>query len=452
MSFWAVVGHVVADISRRGTLSPSTSSTLDRLATPARRLVESVAVGAQAAGVAAYLIGGGVRDLLLGRTTVDLDVVIVGDAIALARTLHRDLGGEGVARLRVHDSFGTATLLLAGDLALDLITARREVYPQPGALPVVTPGTLDDDLRRRDFTINAIAIDLDPRRLGAVLDPLGGQADLARGVVRVLYDDSFIDDPTRLLRGIRYQCRLGFAFDPHTAALYGAASTAGVLGTVSAQRLSHEFVRLLAEERAAAMLDQLAAFALLAQFPQPLQWDESIRHAYARLDELWSSLPSTAQRFVLWEARFALLTASLSPGAARDVATGLQLPTGAGLLVEQSARLHRLIGAEALPTSASALGRLLDPFAPAAIITVAALEDRDAVRAGLLRYLTKIRTRLPQLNGDALVALGLPRGPIYRVALQALRDYTRDNPAATMEDERAFLVAWLASSHDDAYE
>lgn len=415
-------------------------------------MLERVAVDARAAGLSAYLIGGSVRDLLLGRATVDLDVVIVGDAVALAQALHRALGSERAARLRVHDAFGTATLLFADGLALDLITARHEVYPLPGALPVVTPGTLDDDLRRRDFTINAIAIDLAPQRLGTVLDPLGGQADLGHGVVRVLHDGSFVDDPTRLLRGIRYQCRLGFAFDTHTAALYDAASTAGVLGTVSVQRLSHEFVRLLAEERAVAMLDQLVVFGFLAQFSRSLRWDESTRRAYGWLDELWPFLPPTSQRFALWEARFALLTASLAPDAAREAATGLHLTTGAAMLAEQVARLHGLVAAQGLPDAASALGRFLDPFVPAAIITVVALCERDTVRAALRHYLTTIRTRLPQLNGDALVEMGVPRGPIYRVALQALRDYMRDNPAATVGDERAFLLAWLALPRDDSHE
>ncbi|HEY8598213.1 MAG TPA: hypothetical protein VIL85_07265 [Thermomicrobiales bacterium] len=399
----------------------------------------------------AYLIGGSVRDLLLGRATVDLDVVVVGDAVALARALHLDLGGESAARLRIHDPFGTATLLLADGLALDLITARREVYPRPGALPIVTPGTLDDDLRRRDFTINAIALDLAPQRRGAVLDPLGGQSDLARGLIRVLHVGSFVDDPTRLLRGIRYRCRLDFAFDPHTAALYGAASTAGVLGTVSVQRLSHEFVRLLAEDSAAAMIDQLVSFGLLPQFPQPLRWDEGTRRAYRRLDELWPLLPSAPRRFALWEARFALLTASFAPDVARDVASGLHLTADAGLLAEQVARLRALVAAQELPGTASTLGRLLDPFAPAAIITVAARCEHDTERAALYHYLTTIRTRLPELNGDALIALGVPRGPIYRVALQSLRDFTRDNPTATVEDERAFLLAWLALPRADSH-
>jgi tRNA nucleotidyltransferase (CCA-adding enzyme) len=452
-SLWIVIVGGCASGCRwqfeEGTLSQPAANYLDRLVPAARQLLERVAVSARATGAAAYLIGGSVRDLLLGRATVDLDVVIVGDAVTLVRALHLDLGGESAARLRVHDAFGTATLLFPDGLALDLITARHEVYPQPGALPVVTPGTLDDDLRRRDFTINAIAIDLAPPGLGAVLDPLGGQADLARGLVRVLHDGSFVDDPTRLLRGIRYQCRLGFAFDPHTATLYDAASAAGVLSTVSVQRLSHEFVRLLAEERAAAMLDQLVAFGLLAQFPQPLHLDELTRRAYTRLDELWPTLPPTPQRFALWEARFALLTVSHTPDKARDAATGLHLTAGAGLLAEQVARLNGLVGSRRLPDTASALGRFLDPFTPAAIIAVAALSVDDSVRAGLRYYLTTIRTHLPQLNGDALVELGVPRGPIYRVALQALRDFTRDDMTATVEQERAFLLAWLASRQAD---
>ncbi len=384
------------------------------------------------------------RDLLLGRDTVDLDIVVVDDAVALARALHAEPGGDGATRLRVHDAFGTATLILAEGWSLDLITARREHYPSPGALPIVTPGTLADDLRRRDFTINAMALTLDAAQPGLLLDPLGGRADLADGVVRVLHDGSFADDPTRILRGLRYGGRLAFAFDPHTAALCRAAVAGGALGTVSAQRLGHEFVRTLAEGRAAAILDRFVAYDLLARFPVPLRWDGATARAVAHLDDLWATLPPDRRRFALWEARFALLTATFPPGEARAAAAGLHLTAGAAALAEQVARLRAVVDSATLPASNSALGQLLDPFAPEALIAVAASSADDSTRAILLRYLTTVRPLAPALNGDALVALGVPPGPLYREALDALRGYKRDHPSVTADDERAFLLMWLA--------
>ncbi len=389
------------------------------------------------------------RDLLLGRGTIDLDVVVVGDALALARALHVAVGGDGAARLRLHEQFGTATLLFAAGPTLDLITARHEQYPAPGALPIVTVGSLDDDLRRRDFTINALALALDPGRRAILLDPLGGRGDLTRGLLRVLHDGSFVDDPTRILRGLRYAGRLDYRFEPHTDALCRDALAGGALDTVSIQRLSHELVRILSEARAAAILDHARMYDLLAHFPASLRWDATARRAFARLDARWPGL-AVSPRFALWEARFALLVATLPPLEARSSASELHLTSGALLLAEQIARLRATVDAAPLPATNAALGRLLDPFEPVAIVAVAAYRDDEAVRATLLRYLSTVRPLAPALTGEALKALGLPPGPLYRLALSALRDYKRDRPTVTVEDERAFLQSWLAAQRGEA--
>jgi tRNA nucleotidyltransferase (CCA-adding enzyme) len=196
-----------------------------------------------------HVVGGAVRDLLLGAAHVDVDLVVVGDAVALARELAARLPGL----LTVHGAFGTATV--AGDgVFVDLATARSETYPSPGALPVVRPATLPADLARRDFTINAMAASLGSD-LGALIDPFDGRADLERGVLRVLHDRSFVDDPTRIVRGVRYEARLGFGFDADTAALARVAATG--VGALSPERLREALVLLLREACAGAALDRL---------------------------------------------------------------------------------------------------------------------------------------------------------------------------------------------------
>ncbi len=422
---------------------------LARLAPATRALLDRAATIALLRGAAPYLVGGSVRDLLLGRTTIDLDLVVVGDAIGVARALHEELGGDEVALLRVHEVFGTATVIPQGGVPLDLITARYETYQVPGALPVVVPGTLDDDLRRRDFAINAIALALAPETRGQLYDPLGGRADLAAGIVRTLHDGSFRDDPTRLLRATRYADRLGFALADATAAQFAAALAAHVFDTITIQRLSHEFVRLLAEERAAAMLDRLAASGALAQFAPTLRWGDDERAAFQRLDGL-------EQRFLVpvpvidavprWEARFAVLAATLSPEGARAAATVLALPGRVVLLCGQAATLVAALGEEPLPASDSALGRRLDPYEPAAPIVAWACTSEAQNGILLLRYLLLVRGVRPQLDGMALRGLGVPPGPIYREALAALRDFKRDHLDATVEEERAFLRSWLAAA------
>jgi tRNA nucleotidyltransferase (CCA-adding enzyme) len=416
---------------------------LGHLAGPARQLLDSVAAEAHAHGLMPYLVGGSVRDLILGRTTVDLDIVVVGEALLLARAVHDAVGGEQVARLHLHEAFGTATLLFADGLHVDLITARHERYPAPGALPVVTPGTIDQDLRRRDFTINALALRLEPDGSATLLDPLGGRADLSRGLLRVLHAASFNDDPTRLLRGLRYAGRLGYFFAPDTDVLCRAALSGGALRTVSIQRVSHELIRIFEEARAAAIFELAAGYGLFSALPVTLCWDAATRQAFPRLDTHWHTLPA-ANRFARWEARFALLVVRLPPAEARALAARLSLPSGATLLAAQVAQLRELLAATALPATDAAIGRLLDTFVPAAIVAFAAWGDDEDVRTALLRYLRDIRPLTPVLTGDTLRALGVPPGPIYREALAALRDQKRNNPAVTVEDERAFLLSWLA--------
>jgi tRNA nucleotidyltransferase (CCA-adding enzyme) len=349
------------------------------------------------------------------------------------------------AQLRVHEPFGTATVALHDGPALDLITARHEIYERPGVLPTVVPGTLDEDLRRRDFTINAIALALAPDRLGSLIDPLGGRTDLDARVIRVLHRASFIDDPTRLLRAVRYACRLAFDLAPETAELFRTAIAGRALATVSIQRLSHEFVRLLAETAAAAMLDLLVAFDALGQIAAGLHWDGASHAAYSQLDQLWPlTQGDRGRQFELWTARFAILTAHLAPEAAREVAAALHLTAEAIELADEVARARAEIARVPLPATNSALGHLLDPFATAAVAAVAAITQDEATHARLIHYLATIRLTLPALTGDALKELGVKPGPIYREALGALRDYKRDHADTTgVAEERAFLLRWL---------
>src|SRR5215218_7763484 len=197
----------------------------------------------------AYVVGGAVRDALLGRVPRELDLVVEGDAVAVARRAAERVGGA----LTVHDRFGTATVLADG-YAFDFAAARRERYAAPGALPEVELGaSIEEDLARRDFTVNAIAVAVVDGRVASVPH---AEADLRAGLLRVLHDASFADDPTRLLRLARYSARLGFEAEPHTAALAAAAGFDGVSG----ERLGAE-LRLLLQEPQPAALEALARHA-----------------------------------------------------------------------------------------------------------------------------------------------------------------------------------------------
>ena len=423
--------------------NPNLRAQLATLPAAAHTLLTRCAAAAREQGTTPYLVGGAVRDFLLGRPTLDLDLVVVGDALAVARTAQAQLGGD----LTLHEAFGTATLALPDGLAIDLITARRETYPFPGALPLVIPATLDEDLRRRDFAINALAVALAPHEFGTLIDPLDGRSDLAAGHIRILHDASFRDDPTRLLRAIRYAARFSadgprhFDLPPETAAHFAAAVATGALHTVSAQRSAHEFVRLLAEPAAAAMVARLAAAALLAQIEPRLRWDDATSPpAFAALDRWWPLAERPTDR---WQGRFALLAAQQAAEVAAETATALHLPTAAVELVASAATLRQR--ATTLPAGLTnvELGQHLDPFNSATIATTAALLPPGPLSDRLIHHLAAIRPLKPTLTGDAIRALGIPPGPIYREALAALRDHKRAHPTLTTTAEHTFLRAWL---------
>jgi len=232
-----------------------------------RPLLRQIGRIAEAHGMQAYAVGGCVRDWLLGiRGTTDLDVTIEGSGIEVARAVSLALKGS----LQVHQQFGTATVRIpstvhrppstANHVRVDVATCRKETYAKPAAYPRVIAGTLKDDLRRRDFTINAMAVAIDPRRFGTLVDPCGGREDLRTKTLRVLHRRSFLDDPSRILRGVRFARRFGLQWERTTWRACREAMAAGALGWLNAGRLRKELDRMRAEPDPRACLD---AFALL---------------------------------------------------------------------------------------------------------------------------------------------------------------------------------------------
>ena len=223
-------------------------------------LLSNIADQAASLGMPSYIVGGFVRDLLLGKPVNDLDVIVEGDAIELGEALVKAHGGK----LTPHIKFRTAIWYLTPN-TVDLITARSETYKNAGSLPIVKPSTIDDDLRRRDFTINAMAIRMDGDHFGELLDPLDGQNDLKQKLIRVLYPRSFIDDPTRIFRAVRYEQRYTFNLQPSTLNLVNRESLS-ILEKLSAERIRHEFDLIFEEENFARMLERLSELGIFNVF------------------------------------------------------------------------------------------------------------------------------------------------------------------------------------------
>ena len=221
-----------------------------------------------------YLVGGTVRDILLGEQSFDVDIAVEGDAISLARRIAGELGG----RTREHEKFGTAVVVYGDSQRVDVVTARTEFYDAPAALPAVEHASIREDLYRRDFTVNAMAASLKAEDFGRLVDPFGGRADLAAETVRVLHNLSFIEDPTRIFRAIRYENRYGFRMDEHTARLARSCVEMGLVGDLSSARLRDELTALLEEGKVGHSLPRLAELgAASAIHPHLAADDEAVR-------------------------------------------------------------------------------------------------------------------------------------------------------------------------------
>ena len=354
----------------------------------------------------AYLVGGAVRDLLRGARSVDLDVGMEGDAPAAALELAERLGGEAVR----HERFGTATVR-AGELVLDLATTRRERYPAPGVLPEVEPAPLADDLGRRDFTINAMAAGLSGDDLGVVHDLHGGRDDLAAGVVRVLHDASFVDDPTRLLRAVRYEARLGFRMDADTERLAREAAADGGLGRVSGSRVRDELLDLLREPESAVALARLRELGIDRAMHPALEADP---------DRAASAALACAQTVA--DPVFAQLAAlvSAAPDELEPWVEGLQLDRSDRDAVLRAARkAPGLVDALRAELSASAVHALLHCEPPESMALALAL---GAPSEPVLRYVADLSGVRLEVTGDDLIEAGIPESPaIGRALAETLR-------------------------------
>jgi tRNA nucleotidyltransferase (CCA-adding enzyme) len=370
-------------------------------------------------------VGGAVRDALLGLPPgPDLDLVAEGDALPVARRLAAALG----ARLVVHPRFGTAALELPGGVRVDLATARRERYPAPGALPEVEPGTLDDDLARRDLTINAIALAVAGPAAGELRDPHGGLADLRAGLVRALREDAFLEDPSRLLRAARYAARLGFALAPQTAAAARAAAAAASAGSA---RVGEELRRLLAEPAPVAA----GGVAIAAGLGVPWLVDrpdaEALAAEFAALDAALGregAPPLAAWALRLGRAvRGERLPAAAVPGWARAVAAG------AG---EGAALADRLSDPALAPSTVDGILR----GAPAAAQVAALAAGAEPVA----RWWSRWRDLAPEVGGADLVAAGVPPGPAMGRALRAVRAAVLDGRVGGRDEQLALALRLVA--------
>jgi tRNA nucleotidyltransferase (CCA-adding enzyme) len=412
------IGVLVREESAIGQLPRSMSEALARVDSCALDVLRAAGRLGAESGEKVAAVGGFVRDLVRDRlapASRDLDVAVEGDGRRLARRLAAALGGSA----REHPAFLTATVALPDGRSVDVATARRERYHAPGALPAVEPGGLAEDLWRRDFSVNALAVRLDGAAWGDVEDPTGGLTDLARGRVRVLHPLSFVEDPTRVFRAVRFAERLGFRLESATRRLLAAAVRLPVYHALSGDRLRAELARVLEEPEPARVL---AGLARLGAFRLGWPAYRFTAVAAARVTAVGRGLgalplaPPTRLRLALLA-----LTASLPAGAASDWAAryGATAPERDALdrarreAPELARRLARAAGAGEAYAALRAAPELLAAWA----WVLAGTGARRLVAEHLGRW----REMPPLLDGDDLQALGLAPGPRFGQLLAGLR-------------------------------
>ena len=408
----------------------------DLLTAAQRAILDAIRNTAAERGVSAYLVGGAVRDWLLGLSAIDdLDFVIEGDAIAFADWLQHHHGGKTTA----YAKFGTATWQRDG-VTVDLATARRETYPRPAALPIVFPSDLLTDLRRRDFTINAIALSL---QNGALIDPLGGKEDLRRGVMRVIHPRSFIDDPTRMLRGARYAARFDFCLEPETQ----TALAAGLahLRALSGERVKYD-LELIFEERAPeGALQRLRAWRCFQAIGIPVPDDDQLAWRFGRAREalLASEWPieslHLSPRQILHAIGWAALTYNLGQLAIARWVDWVPFDAHLRDALVDLGPLSSLAAAE-FRTRRSRISSLLHKFSGLSLFLAYLFETSKLKRDALLCEWKDWRWVRPVTTGDDLRALGLAPGPAYGRILDRLRCAWLDEEVHSYAEEQSLLA------------
>ena len=395
-------------------------------------LLSSIADQAASLGMPCYLVGGFVRDLLLGKPVNDLDIIVEGDAIELGEALVKKYGGK----LTPHTKFRTAIWHLPSTLAtfnlqltFDLITARKETYKHAGALPTIKPSTIDDDLRRRDFTINAMAIRLDGDHFGELLDPFNGQNDLEKGTIRVLHPRSFIDDPTRIFRAIRYEQRYSFNLHPSSFILINPECSFHPKN-LSGERIRHEFDLIFEEENSAQMLSRLHELGVFDVFDPSLPKFNEQYSGFLNSEppaEFGISGNKILLNYLLW---FMNSPADVIEFYSKRLDFTSDLTDAALAVVKLKKELNSFAAAKP-----SKWTLRLEKIPLIAVYALWLVSNEPALKEFLLKW----RHIKATITGDDLKALGIPTGPRYKKILSQLRAARLDGDVKNDKEEEELL-------------
>jgi len=412
-------------------------------------LIQKAGKIAEDLGYNVYLVGGFVRDLLLRVPNLDLDLVVEGDGLAFADALARALGG----RTNKYTKFKTAVVILPDGRKIDVATARMEYYEEPGALPEVMPGPLKRDLYRRDFTINAMAIKLNNPEAFTLIDFFGGQRDLKDKVIRVIHNLSFVEDPTRAFRAVRFEQRYGFRIGGQTARLIRQAGKQGLFHRVSGVRLSSELRQMLSEKKPLKMVERMDKLGLLPFIHPQLRLTPSVKEIFERIDEVlaWYNLLFMEEEVASWVIYMAALFKDIPTTEVEALSKRLSLPKRyARVLLEAHTKTPNAakLLAKGLKDP-SEIYAILKPLALETLLYTMAYSPHDEAKKAISLYLTQLRDVKTSLTGKDLVAMGLKPGPIFSNILENLKMARLRGEVSSKEEEIALVKEMLKNKKEE---
>ena len=395
-------------------------------------------------GYSVYAVGGFVRDLLLRVENFDVDIVVEGDGIHLAEEFEK----KSPCRIRTHKKFGTAIILLPDGLKVDVATARWEFYDSPAALPTVERASIKTDLYRRDFTINTLAIQLNPKAFGELIDFFGGVKDIKEKVIRVLHNISFVEDPTRVFRAIRFEQRFGFQIGKHTQNLMKNAVKVGFLERLSGGRVLSELILILQEEDPLPALKRMRDFNLFHLLHPGLKFDEQAEVLFEQIHHVisWFDLLFLEQRYERWLIYFYGLIDFLKEGEREALCQRLAMNEKLRKRVLEGKlqadhtllQIFSWINTDRRPKR-SEIYDVLDPLSTESKLFLMAKTTQVATRRYISLYFTQLKDTKPLLRGKDLIQMGMKSGPLIKKALTGLLKARLDEQVITRQDEMEYI-------------
>jgi tRNA nucleotidyltransferase (CCA-adding enzyme) len=412
----------------------------ERIPPEVRAALQLIGDVADTSGFPVYLVGGIVRDLFLRVPNLDVDIVVEGDGITFAGMLVKQAGG----RMKTHQKFGTAVVVLPNGLKIDIATARLEYYESPAALPTVELSSIKKDLYRRDFTVNTLAVRLNSMKYGELIDFFGGLRDIKEKTIRVLHSLSFVEDPTRVLRAIRFEQRFNFHLNKHTENLIKNAVNMKLFNRLTGERIYTELVLMFSEAEPLKVLKRMKDFDLLKFIHPGLKGTAELERLFTNIGETltWFRMLYLELKAEKWFVYFLGLFDRMKDSATEEALERLAVP------IRIRARMYhaRVRSREVLflfykeqELSSSRIYDLLSPLDVESILLMMAKAKKETARKHISLYLTRLRNVKVMLTGNDLKKMGIPPGPKYKKILADLLDAKLDGAVKNREEELDFV-------------